>query len=78
MLFLNKKSLNRNERDQDFAIFNDCILVEQKRADDRYEIIISDSSLINEAKRTFRQIWDNSNAKPWTTIEDEWRRMTGR
>ena len=76
--WLNKRFLNINERDQDFAIFNDCILVEQKRAANRYEIIISDSSLINDAKRTFRQIWDDSNAKPWSTIEDEWRRMRGR
>ena len=76
--WLNKRFLNANERDQDFAIFNDCILVEQKRAANKYEIIISDSSPINEAKRTFRQIWDNSKAQSWTTIEDEWRRMTGR
>jgi hypothetical protein len=76
--WLNERFLNANERDQDFAIFSDCILVEQKRAANKYEIIISASSQINDAKQTFSQFWDNPNAKPWTTIEDEWRRMTGR
>ena len=76
--WMKKSFLSDGEQDQDFAIFDNCILVEQKKATNKYEIIISDSSSINEAKQTFSQIWDNRNAKPWTTIEDEWRIKTGR
>ena len=67
--WIKKKFLNSDERNQDFAIFNNCILVEQNKAANRYEIIISDKDKINESRKIFSQIWNNPNTKSWEKLE---------
>lgn len=63
--WVDKKFLNSEEREQDFAIFNDCILVDQRIVP---AYIISDPRQINRFKRIFSKIWDNPNCISWEEL----------
>lgn len=63
--WIDKKILNPEERKQDFAIFNNCILVDQ-RVIPAY--IISNSKQIESFKNIFDKIWNNSNCRSWEEL----------
>lgn len=64
--WINKKLLDVSLRDEDLALFDDCIVVRQRRED--YEITLADREDVSRAAETFSQLWDHEGCLDFTEL----------
>ena len=66
--WIHKKYLSDDEKRQDLAIFDKCIVARQLA--DVYEVTFNDEKDLQKAEATFKLFWEHENCEDYTVLAD--------
>lgn len=66
--WIHKKNLSDDEKRQDLAIFDKCIVARQLA--DVYEVTFNDEKDLQKAEETFNLFWENEDCEDYTVLAD--------